>query len=375
MGVMQDKIAENIRYYRKQLGLTQEKLAEAMDVTVGAVSKWESGSTVPDIETLMRLANLFDISMDVLLGYGLSSSRVEDICNRINQLRSSHAFEKAEQEAKNALLRYPHHFRVIYTCAQMYSYKAWEKNDKDAAKKAISLLQSSLQCFSQNEDHSISEYSIRLAIGKLYQKIDPDKAFDILSNMNYEDPSTSRAIGNVLNNIGKKEKAMEFYSMALLHIFAEQGNTVCDITTSVIDTGNRTYIEKSIDLIDVELFIIESYRKGNAFSVLDKIKVTLLVNRAICCCYLNRMNERRQSLEKAYHIAENMNQVNLSDNAVSCIRFIFVEKEFIQINETLGNDVVAGIEKLLFERLQTASKKSAESIKKVIFDWQEMKNK
>ena len=43
---MEQKIADNIRYYRKQLHLTQEKLAETMDVTIGAVSKWENGSTI-----------------------------------------------------------------------------------------------------------------------------------------------------------------------------------------------------------------------------------------------------------------------------------------------------------------------------------------
>ena len=36
-------LAENIRFFRKASGLTQEQLAEAMGVTVGAVSKWESG--------------------------------------------------------------------------------------------------------------------------------------------------------------------------------------------------------------------------------------------------------------------------------------------------------------------------------------------
>ncbi len=37
------KIGENIRKYRKELSLTQEQLAEAVGVTIGAVSKWESG--------------------------------------------------------------------------------------------------------------------------------------------------------------------------------------------------------------------------------------------------------------------------------------------------------------------------------------------
>ena len=49
-------LAENIRFFRKASGLTQEQLAEAMGVTVGAVSKWESGATTPDLSSILELA-------------------------------------------------------------------------------------------------------------------------------------------------------------------------------------------------------------------------------------------------------------------------------------------------------------------------------
>ena len=51
---MKLNLSENIKKYRKEMNLTQEGLAEAFGVTVGAVSKWESGSTVPDIMTMME---------------------------------------------------------------------------------------------------------------------------------------------------------------------------------------------------------------------------------------------------------------------------------------------------------------------------------
>ena len=45
---MKTKIAENIRAYRKQRGLTQEQLTEVLGVSVGAVYKWESKSSLPE---------------------------------------------------------------------------------------------------------------------------------------------------------------------------------------------------------------------------------------------------------------------------------------------------------------------------------------
>ena len=63
------KLAENIRAFRKQRSLTQEQLAEVLGVTVGAVYKWESGQSVPELRLLVEIAYFFDTSVDVLLCY------------------------------------------------------------------------------------------------------------------------------------------------------------------------------------------------------------------------------------------------------------------------------------------------------------------
>ena len=53
---METNIAENIRAYRKQRGLTQEQLAEVLGVSVGAVYKWESGSSLPELRLTCRIS-------------------------------------------------------------------------------------------------------------------------------------------------------------------------------------------------------------------------------------------------------------------------------------------------------------------------------
>ena len=63
------KLAENIVKNRKNRGITQEELAEFIGVTKASVSKWETGTTTPDIQILPQLASFFDISVDELLGY------------------------------------------------------------------------------------------------------------------------------------------------------------------------------------------------------------------------------------------------------------------------------------------------------------------
>ena len=53
---------------RTKHGLSQEQLAEKVHVTRQAVSRWETGETVPNIETLKLLSGLFDVSINTLLG-------------------------------------------------------------------------------------------------------------------------------------------------------------------------------------------------------------------------------------------------------------------------------------------------------------------
>lgn len=70
------KLAENIVDFRKKRGLTQAQLAEELNMTSAAVSKWETGSAVPDLDTLIALADFFQVSMDDLLGRTLERPRV-----------------------------------------------------------------------------------------------------------------------------------------------------------------------------------------------------------------------------------------------------------------------------------------------------------
>ena len=66
---MEQTLGKRIMQYRKNKGLTQDKLAEALGVTPQAVSKWENDQSCPDISTLPKLAEIFGITTDELLGH------------------------------------------------------------------------------------------------------------------------------------------------------------------------------------------------------------------------------------------------------------------------------------------------------------------
>ena len=65
---MEQTIGKRIAANRKRLGLTQDQLADRLDVTAQAVSKWENDQSCPDIMMLPKLAEIFGISTDEILG-------------------------------------------------------------------------------------------------------------------------------------------------------------------------------------------------------------------------------------------------------------------------------------------------------------------
>ena len=60
-------MGETIASLRKQKGMTQNELAEKMNVTDKAVSKWERDLSCPDIHTISKLADILDVSVEELL--------------------------------------------------------------------------------------------------------------------------------------------------------------------------------------------------------------------------------------------------------------------------------------------------------------------
>lgn len=64
---LKKQIGKNIASYRKRMGLTQAGLAEKLNYSDKAVSKWERGESAPDVLTLWQLAELFDVTVNELL--------------------------------------------------------------------------------------------------------------------------------------------------------------------------------------------------------------------------------------------------------------------------------------------------------------------
>lgn len=91
---LKNTLGANIAAYRKRQGLTQAGLAEKLNYSDKAVSKWERGESVPDVLTLMQLSELFDITINDLL----------DDPNRLPE-KTGAVVEKMERAVEKTLKR------------------------------------------------------------------------------------------------------------------------------------------------------------------------------------------------------------------------------------------------------------------------------
>ena len=95
-------IADRIQSLRKSKGMSQEELADAAGVSRQAVSKWESEQSTPDIDKVIILSEIFDVTTDYLLR-GIESAETNDHKTMADVVDQKILTEKNGKRAKNIL--------------------------------------------------------------------------------------------------------------------------------------------------------------------------------------------------------------------------------------------------------------------------------
>ena len=111
---------------RHKRGLTQDDLAAYMGVSKTAVSKWETGTTYPDITLLPQLAAYFNISIDELMGYEpqLTKEQIRILYRQLSEEFSTLPLEKVLDHCREITRKYFSCFPLLYqivTCMLIIS--------------------------------------------------------------------------------------------------------------------------------------------------------------------------------------------------------------------------------------------------------------
>lgn len=123
------KIGENVRKYRRDMGLSQETLAERLGVSFQAVSKWERNETYPDVTLLPAIAGFFHITVDRLLGTEeiREAEEIKEIVAKCCEHDAHYEWGQLTRTIEAGLKRFPNNFELLAWYAYAIQNKDPEK--------------------------------------------------------------------------------------------------------------------------------------------------------------------------------------------------------------------------------------------------------
>lgn len=140
---MKLQFGDNLKRFRKEKEVTQEKLADILGVSFQSVSRWELGICYPDLELLPIIANYFGVTIDVLL----SNDNISKETDKELFFKKIDTFEYGSEEQVNFIKEYCHKYpedpQYKWHFVRVASY--YVLNNKDKSGNIYSLLKSNVE--------------------------------------------------------------------------------------------------------------------------------------------------------------------------------------------------------------------------------------
>ena len=343
---MQVLLAENIRNMRRGRHLTQEQLAEVLGVAVGTVSKWESGSTTPDLALVMELADFFGTSVDVLLGYRQQSASLAGTLERLRTLRDARQYGEGRRAAEKAVRQYPNSFDVAYQGAALYDMAALESGDHAAARRAGELYARALELMEQNTDPKISRIGIGNRLANLALQLgETGRGLALLKQNNVEGVNDA-LLGQTLAKLPEhRAEAPEYLENALIGLLPRLFS-LCMGYLNLAGAGRFDAADaRALTLLAIQF--LDGLRRPGAGSALDKYLAALW-----CACAM--MSEQREDtaqagadLRQAYLLAQRYDAAPTGTVALRFVRPARLDEA--TAFDDFGSTARSGVEEVLRE--------------------------
>ena len=311
------RLADNIRTFRKQRRLTQEQLAEGMGVTAGAVHKWETGLATPELSLILKLADFFEVSTDVLLGYEMRDNRPQSISERLTRYINTEDPEGLK-EAENALRRFPHSFDIVYLSAVLFMIFGGKTHQDALLLRASELLRKSLLLLPQNTNPGISDIGIYAYMANVQiMRGQGARAAALLREHNREGIYDDQ-IGMTLSLMCRQpEDAQPFLSRALLGSLTRLFQTVIGKAYAFVLSGDPDSAE---NLLLWGLNLFEGIKQSETAGYPDQACSYLYT--LLSCVYLKRNcpDDARKAMSQALELAERFDSLPSYD--ATSVRYI-----------------------------------------------------
>ncbi|ANB61012.1 helix-turn-helix family protein [Anoxybacillus amylolyticus] len=114
------KLADHLRYLRKKQNWTQEDVAQQLNMSRSQISKWETGETLPDVQSLEKLSDLYGVSIDFLIGRRPSK---QELLREVSRLYKTEAIDENMLDIIDYLKQHPDMEQALHSLAKLPAKK------------------------------------------------------------------------------------------------------------------------------------------------------------------------------------------------------------------------------------------------------------
>ena len=246
-----------IQERRKELGFTQEQVAEYLGVSIPAVSKWESGLTSPDLSLLPPLARFLKTDLNTLFCFqaDISQQEIGYFCREAAAIVQAKGMAAGFEAAEQKIHEYPHNETLLHCLVlQLDGLLTMSELSDEQRKPYDDKIVGWYEQLAKSGDGRISNSADFMLAGRCIRGGDYDKAQEILDRMPDKE--------DVLSSMADKR-------MMQVNLFLQQGKTVEAVRmlqNSLLQTLNKAQL-LLWKLIDAELL---AGKTQTARSIADK---------------------------------------------------------------------------------------------------------
>ncbi len=342
---MKLKIGENIKRLRRSHNITQEQLAEILNVSCAAVSKWETGDTYPDITLIFPLSHYFGISVDELMGYDalIIENEISQLLKKYFKLQQDFKHKEASDLICEARKKYPQDYKIMHQHMFDIIGGLADNNNVIVKNKSMELEKICNRILDGCNDERIRLDAITIKAKVLHAKNQTEEALELLNTF----PTFYHSSGQRIEQLYAKNTD-EFYHQLKINMYELADFMANKLAKSIFYDKSLTKEEKMLKIIksgeflshfnsdnDFDVFVVmsnmfwgESLNKATQFDFNDSF--------IIRCC------------KQKYDSVKNLTELIIQD------RFI---KEYIQntkcikIKNNYLLDVISHYEKLISENI------------------------
>lgn len=285
------RIGEVIRYYRKKEKLTQEQVANYLNISTPAVNKWENEMSYPDITLLAPLARLLKIDVNTLLAFNqvLSNEQVDNFVDEVIRLSNNSSYETAFEKGCEFIKQYSSCDELIFWIATALRIELLISSIKDKDKYERKIIKW-LELIATGNKEKISSIA-KLDLASIYRrKKEYDQAQGMLDTISDLEASKTFQQAALFKSQGKLDEAYYVCEDLLLNNVNETLNVLI-VIISMLDEEKKFdeaeyYLESAKK--HIQAYDLGVYYEHSLELMLAKIRQD---KERVIKCIINMFNE------------------------------------------------------------------------------------